>query len=455
MLIPRHRALLIFIDRQLRETGRPPSLMEMREAVKARSVATVYQAIAALEKQGFIARRRGRPRDIQVLRLPEDGHDTPAGVHGDFIVHLSHPSDVLASGALLTAQLQPGGRVGMAAGSPERASRDVQAGIASPGAREPGDRTDRQALRMTTNLAVITRARELVGSVVWLKLSPHTQANILRSEQQAMEFERDTWRTVKRSTSRPSPALGPRTADTPPGDDRTEAGPPMRTPREAEAGATAGGTPPPEVLPSLQTLQVATEAIRRGYGLTEPTRNPEIVAQAIELSFLLAAYRLVPATPEIVAVRPDTARKLSREPDGPGAAGERILVVDDVSDVLVSVTAFLVSAGFAVTTAADGDTALRLIAGDPLIGVLVTDFIMPGMSGVDLINQASQLRPDLKALLITGFPNADGLAELPSRVVVLAKPFRRAALVEQIRILVDDTPPEHSGDVTEDAHVID
>jgi CheY-like chemotaxis protein len=436
----------------------------MKEAMKARSMATVYQAISALEKQEFIARRRGRPRMIQVLRLPEDGLDMPAAVHGEFPVRLSSHSDALTSGALLTARLPPRGRAGMAAVSPVRVSHDARPSLR---AGLPGGLAGRRALQMTTELSVITGARELVGDAVWTKLSTRTQANILRAEPHATGFERGSRPAMKQAISggsRPRatvslmsrwlPALGERAVDTLPRDGRVEAGLSIRTPPGAEAGATARGTQPPDILPSLQALQVATEAVRRGYGLTEPTRDPEIVAQAIELSFLLEAYGLVPARPEIAAARPDTIRELSREPRGAEATGQRILVVDDVSDVLVSVTAFLVSAGFTVTTAADGDTALRQIAGDPLIGVLITDFIMPGLSGVDLINQAFQLRPGLKALLITGFPSADGLAELPSSVVVLAKPFRRAALVERIRILAGDTAPEHSGDVTEDANVI-
>ena len=85
-------------------------------------------------------------------------------------------------------------------------------------------------------------------------------------------------------------------------------------------------------------------------------------------------------------------------------------------DVLVIVEAFLVGSGFVVVTAPDGDSALRIIASDSRIGLLVTDFAMPGLSGVDLIMQALQMRPNLKVLLITGYPHADGLAELPAGV---------------------------------------
>ena len=129
--------------------------------------------------------------------------------------------------------------------------------------------------------------------------------------------------------------------------------------------------------------------------------------------------------------------------------GQRILVVDDVTDVLVSVSAFLAGAGFAVVTATDGDAALHLIDSDPLIGVLITDFLMPELSGVELIARAVRRHPDLKALLITGYPGADGLADLPPRITVLTKPFRRAALVERVNILVNATWPMRAGNAPE------
>ena len=111
-------------------------------------------------------------------------------------------------------------------------------------------------------------------------------------------------------------------------------------------------------------------------------------------------------------------------------------MVDDVADVLVTFGAFLVNTGFAVRKVANGDTALRLIASDPRFDVLVTDFAMPGLSGADLIEQAGQIRPQLKALVITGYPNADGLAELPPHTTILAKPFRRATLLAAVSSLL-------------------
>jgi CheY-like chemotaxis protein len=341
MLTRRHHALLVYINHQLKQNGRPPSFQEMKEAVKAGSMSTVYRALSALAKQGYIARRHGRIREIQILRLPENGRAVPVAAHGDLLPVLSPASDL---------------------------------------------------------------------------------------------------RTIAEAPTAGSSRDGRMAVD-----------PPFRQWRETAESEATSGIQQREILPSLQALQMATEAIRRGYGMVEPAHDPEVVAQAIELSFLLVAYGLVPTKPGVAMARSATAGQsalilgASGASTGPNSqprhTHKHILVVDDVSDVLVSVTAFLVSAGFVITTAADGDAALRLLANDPRIGVLVTDFVMPGLTGADLIVQAVQLRPNLKALLITGYPNADGLAELPPGVEVLAKPFRRAALIERVSALAGETAP--------------
>ena len=121
--------------------------------------------------------------------------------------------------------------------------------------------------------------------------------------------------------------------------------------------------------------------------------------------------------------------------------GHHILVVDDVSDVLVAVGAFLMKEAFVIRQATNGDEALRLIASDPRIGILITDFAMPGLNGVELIAQATQIRPNLKALVITGYPNADGLAELPPHTAILVKPFRRDALIAGVRSMLGEMRP--------------
>jgi CheY-like chemotaxis protein len=113
----------------------------------------------------------------------------------------------------------------------------------------------------------------------------------------------------------------------------------------------------------------------------------------------------------------------------------RALLVDDASDVVITVGAFLEAFGFDVRRAANGDTALAILADGTRVDLLVSDHAMPGMTGKDLVTQACQQRPELRALIITGYPDAQDLAQLPTGVMLLAKPFRRLELAECIHRL--------------------
>jgi CheY-like chemotaxis protein len=118
----------------------------------------------------------------------------------------------------------------------------------------------------------------------------------------------------------------------------------------------------------------------------------------------------------------------------------RALLVDDHPDVLVTTAAFLAAAGFDVVRASDADEALAHLASGHMFTLLVTDYAMPGLNGVDLATQALEQFPALKVIIITGFPSDAGLFQRPSSVALLAKPFRRAALIERLQSLFATAP---------------
>lgn len=113
------------------------------------------------------------------------------------------------------------------------------------------------------------------------------------------------------------------------------------------------------------------------------------------------------------------------------------LLVDDNAEVLVTIGAFLAAAGFDVVRARNGDEALAHLASGRMFVLMVTDYAMPGIGGVDLAAQALERLPDLKVLIITGFPSDAGLFDRPSGVALLAKPFRRAGLIAAVRSLFE------------------
>jgi PAS domain S-box-containing protein len=133
----------------------------------------------------------------------------------------------------------------------------------------------------------------------------------------------------------------------------------------------------------------------------------------------------------------------SEAPLGPAAAlrgSGRVLLVEDEDMVRGLLEETLESAGFEVVTARNGAEAVEgLERGGPRPDILVTDVVMPKMSGPELARRLETMLPDLRVLFISGY-TAD---ELQSRVGFgagvgfLQKPFSPPTLIEKVRELAD------------------
>ncbi|MCD2325124.1 PAS domain S-box protein [Sphingomonas sp. IC-56] len=121
----------------------------------------------------------------------------------------------------------------------------------------------------------------------------------------------------------------------------------------------------------------------------------------------------------------------SATPEPPAPQGDRLVVlaVDDDALVLTNTAAMLEDAGHRVIQATSGKQALQLLS-ESRIDVMVTDFAMPDMNGLQLVDAARAGWPDLPALLVSGY------AELPEDVGAnlprLAKPFRRDQIARAV-----------------------
>lgn len=111
-----------------------------------------------------------------------------------------------------------------------------------------------------------------------------------------------------------------------------------------------------------------------------------------------------------------------------------ILVVDD--DVLINMNTvdLLQDLGHTALEAYSGAQALTILRGGTHIDLLLTDYSMPGMSGVELAAQAQALIPGLPVLLATGY------ADLPDGVQCalprLPKPYEQSQLAAQLALLL-------------------
>ncbi|HQT80456.1 MAG TPA: response regulator [Rhodopila sp.] len=112
----------------------------------------------------------------------------------------------------------------------------------------------------------------------------------------------------------------------------------------------------------------------------------------------------------------------------------RILLVDDDPLVVANATAMLEDLGYdEVSSAASGHEALRMLRQDDDFDLLLTDYMMPGMSGVQLATQARALYPDLPVLLASGFADLD--AVLGTHWQRLRKPYSLKMLADALALL--------------------
>jgi CheY-like chemotaxis protein len=131
------------------------------------------------------------------------------------------------------------------------------------------------------------------------------------------------------------------------------------------------------------------------------------------------------------------AAKPARPRAAPRGGGERLLIVDDEVSIVNVCAAALKSAGYRVTATSDSPSALEQVRADPgAFDLLISDDVMPELSGRRLAAEVRALRPDLPVLLVSGggFGATDGAAAVDE---LLSKPFSVIALLDAVRRLLD------------------
>ena len=81
-----------------------------------------------------------------------------------------------------------------------------------------------------------------------------------------------------------------------------------------------------------------------------------------------------------------------------------VLLVEDDPTSRRLMAMLLSDMGYAVTSAASGDEAMRYIYSEESCDLVLTDVVMPGMSGLEFANRTRDARPGLPLLLVTGNP---------------------------------------------------
>ncbi|GGB36219.1 histidine kinase [Sphingomonas metalli] len=127
---------------------------------------------------------------------------------------------------------------------------------------------------------------------------------------------------------------------------------------------------------------------------------------------------------------PESATSVARVEDDRAAAAQPdvrgvALIVDDEDLVRMTTADMLADLGYSVVEAASAEEAMRLMVAGRHVDILVTDHLMPGITGADLIRWARNDRPEIQALLVSGYAEQEAIG---SDIPRLAKPFRKADL---------------------------
>ncbi len=123
-------------------------------------------------------------------------------------------------------------------------------------------------------------------------------------------------------------------------------------------------------------------------------------------------------------------------PDPLPRGTERILFVDDEVGIVNMVSQMLTSLGYRVVTCMRAFDALTIFKGDPTsFDLIITDQIMPGMNGIEMVQEMHQIRRDIPVLLCTGFTKTVSEQELLKEGIheIMMKPIVLHQLATSIR----------------------
>jgi CheY-like chemotaxis protein len=138
------------------------------------------------------------------------------------------------------------------------------------------------------------------------------------------------------------------------------------------------------------------------------------------------------------AIATPTVRKATATPGGT----ETVLVVEDEDMLRKGICEFLRGLGYRVLSANSGVKGLTVAKEQPHIDLLLTDMVMPKMSGMELAQLLRSLRPELKIMLMSGYSGDEllGPGMQEPYTAMLQKPFGLGTLAKRVRDTLDTKP---------------
>lgn len=180
------------------------------------------------------------------------------------------------------------------------------------------------------------------------------------------------------------------------------------------------------------------------YGIVQQSGGAIDVESAVNVGSTFRIYLPYCAAP---------AEKKAADAHGPTAVArgvETVLVVEDEPALRNVVRRLLQAAGYRVITAENGADALALAAQEGVnVDLVLTDMVMPGMSGQDLIDRMRQTKRDVKVVFTSGYTRE--MLEHEGARYFLPKPYDWRALTDIVRAAIDGTEPKSSEMVLREA----
>jgi CheY-like chemotaxis protein len=135
------------------------------------------------------------------------------------------------------------------------------------------------------------------------------------------------------------------------------------------------------------------------------------------------------------------AVSLAQRPAGNAATDRRPLVVvavDDDALVLTNTIAMLDDLGHTAIAASSGPEALDILRQQGSVDLVITDYAMPRMTGLQLADAIKKEWPELPVIIATGFAEMEPETEL--NLPKLAKPFTEAELAKELERIIPKPP---------------
>ncbi|HUR32483.1 MAG TPA: response regulator [Vicinamibacterales bacterium] len=191
-----------------------------------------------------------------------------------------------------------------------------------------------------------------------------------------------------------------------------------------------------------------TKEVGKGSGLGLATVHGIVKQSGGRISVESTPLRGSTFSVDFPAVADDRSPVKADPPDVPVATTpETVMVVEDEDSVRHMVTRILEASGYLVVAAGSGDEALRLLASrQGRVDLLLTDVVMPHMSGPDLAALSVRQWPKLKVLFTSGHTDNDVLRQSVFKETAnfLGKPYSKRTLVARVREVLDQPADTHT-----------